>query len=256
MIDNTLTLVLEGDVTLTEFAESIRRFSQLLDLLSREVATEASIEWVLEDLRVGSAIVTAAGIADDESSDMITKVINAYEQVGEQLQRGENLTYSPAISREVKQLTQVIGRNKITAMRFETARKDVVLYNPSQATSNPTNRDLIALGSVRGRVQTISNRQGLKFTLYDHILDYPISCYMQSGQENQMLGIWGELAIVSGLITRDKETGRAKSVREITNIEAMRVAPPGSYRDTLGILAPSYEPAEVTIRRLRDAEDE
>jgi hypothetical protein len=251
MGDNTITIALEGDVELKNFTTVMLRFQNLIDLLSREVAGDQAIVWTLDDLQYGSAIATIAGIADDE--EPVLRVIDAYARVGQALERHAPIPYSPAVAAEASHITRVIGGN-IIAIRFETAKNDYSIYSPSKTEPSSTPSKRIALGVVKGRVQSISNRHKLRFTLYDALFDKPVSCYLEPDQEDLMREIWGNMVLVSGRVTREPDFGRATAVRDITSIEPVRESEPGDYKRARGALSwsPGDEPAEAFIRRLRD----
>lgn len=83
--------------------------------------------------------------------------------------------------------------------------------------------------------------------------DKAVSCYLAEGYEEIMRGVWGKIATVEGLVTRDPLSGRPLAVRHITKVTPKpdrRI----SYRDARGA-APSLTglTPEDAIRRLRDA---
>jgi hypothetical protein len=45
-----------------------------------------------------------------------------------------------------------------------------------------------------------------------------VSCYIEPGNGDKLVDIWGKIATVEGVVTRDPETGRALAVRHITDI--------------------------------------
>lgn len=114
--------------------------------------------------------------------------------------------------------------------------------------------ELKAIGVVKGRVQALSNQGRLDFILYDSLFDLPVTCYLQERQENLLRELWGKQVFVAGLVIRDANSGHATAVRDITSIDPVIEVVPGSYKLTRGILAWSEgdEPAEVSIRRIRD----
>lgn len=250
MADNTLTIELEGDVTLADFAHSVMHFNRLVTELSNEVAGDADIEWYIDDLQAGSALATITGIHADGA--VVQTVIQAYEKVGEALQTYRPIPFSRAVEREATAISSLID-GKITAVRFQTARADFVVYSEFTPDLKPSAKPHTSFGTVKGRVQTLSSRGKLKFTLYDSIFDKSITCYLNSGQEETMKDVWGKLVTVTGYVTRDPDTGRAKTVRNITDIEPIRLVVPGSYQRARGALSwITGEPAELLIRQLRD----
>jgi hypothetical protein len=153
-------------------------------------------------------------------------------------------------------LTSIIN-GKIKSVRFETPETDVEVF------SSPTVMEYIlitklpegSLGAVRGRVQSMSNRGQLRFTLYDLVDDRAISCYLSPGSEDIMREAWGKVAMVEGYVRRDPETGYATTVRGVQDIKIIHEGRLGDYREAIGA-APGFLgdtlPEEI-IRRSRDA---
>lgn len=80
MRSDTLTLALEGQVPLGEFADALEGFRRLVEALSKEVAKDAEIEWTVEALEVGSAMATVRGESADPRA--VESVASAYLSVG------------------------------------------------------------------------------------------------------------------------------------------------------------------------------
>lgn len=252
MIDNSLTIALEGDVLLPQLVEMVQRFQNLADLLSHEIAPDVEIQWLVEDLQAGSALATVVGLASEP--EPVLEVVRGYNKVGYALQANEPIPFSDAVRREARALTKIVGE-KVTAIRFETALSDYVVYsaaNPQKKTPTPR----VSFGAVKGQVQALTSRGQLRFILYDSVFDKPVSCYAQEDQSDILRDIWGKKVVVSGRVTREPELGRAISIRDITAIDEVREPVAGSYKLARGIFQWSEgdEPAEVSIRRLRDAE--
>ena len=55
----------------------------------------------------------------------------------------------------------------------------------------------VSIGAITGRVQTLSNRAGLRFNLYDTLFDKAVACYLALGQEEFMREAWGQRDRVS-----------------------------------------------------------
>ncbi len=254
MPDTTLVLALEGDVTLNQFSDAVNHFHKLLLHLTQEVAADARIEWDLEDLQYGSAIMAVAGRADNH--EPLLRVVSAFEEVGQSLQQHEPIRFSQHVAREAEALTRLINRD-IKSVRLGTARREAIIYRRFDAKKLSSTKPLMSFGTVKGRVQSISNRGKLRFTLYDTIFDKPVSCFITDEQQAVLSDVWDKTVFVTGRVTRQPDTGQPVSVREITSIEFVPLIEPGSYRLARGVLAGigDDEPAEISIRRLRDAEN-
>ena len=69
MASRTLTLALDGDVSLKDFVAGIVSFQSLVDALIEEIDASHNVEWVIEDLKNSSAIATIRG--ESETPDKV-----------------------------------------------------------------------------------------------------------------------------------------------------------------------------------------
>ena len=238
MADDTLILSLHGEVTLTAFADAIEHWRGLIDAISREVSGK-EITWIISDLAPGSATVTAR---PRDANEQVLPVRDAYTDVGRALSKGLIDTLAPAVRAEARALTAVIYE-PIDYMRFETAEFDAIItYNydellRQQVTATAEVVEVpAAFGGVQGRIQTLTNRGGLRFTLYDTLHDKAVGCYLAEGQEESMRDLWGRLAVVEGAVTRDIRSGRPLAVRHIRNVSGVREVTPDAFFDARGVI--------------------
>ncbi len=250
MAGETVTLALNGEVPLDVFADEVRHWTALLGALAKEVHPNTNIEWFIEDLQPGSATTTARG--ESEAPEAVHLVVRAYADVGQALRRHKEPLYSPLVRRHAQAIVKHIGAN-VTSIRFETPEEDITITSQAQEIARPD--PLRAYGTVAGRIQTLSSRKRLGFTLYDSLFDKAVNCYLRAGQEQLIRDKWDRRAVVEGMISRDPDSGRPVAVRNITDIMPLPEGQRGDYRDAEGMLAsvPGEEPAEVIIGRLRDA---
>ena len=73
MAADTLTLELNGDISLAQFAEAMKRFQALVADLSKDIGKDATISWRVDDLNKGSAIATVQGYG--AAGDVIERVV-------------------------------------------------------------------------------------------------------------------------------------------------------------------------------------
>lgn len=244
---DTVTLVLSGEVTLDAFATAVRRFGGLVSSLSKEVADDAEIEWVVDDLAPGSALATVRGLGEP---DQVGRVVEAYERVGQSLEEHQPPPYSRDVVREAEGLTKILN-GRIDFIRLETASRDAVVRRRPKIESEPSSVE--AYGAVQGQIDTLARRRGLRFTLYDSVFDRAVSCYLETDQEDLMRYAWGKRALVEGWVKRDAETGRPLTVRKIQNVEVLDESNGGTFRDARGAIPPNSEASpEEIIRRVRN----
>ena len=267
MTDNTVTLVLNGDIPLDEFAKAIVNFTELIKALSAESGLP-TLDWLIQDLSVSSATATAMANLSSGSPTQIQAVIDGYADVGTALENRTDIRHSEAVRTAARKIVSIEDR-RINAVHFDTAKRGAIvrLRKPEASQAErvsewPLSPSLLvrstaaSYGAVQGRIQTLTNRGSLRFTLYDLHYDKAVSCYFAEGKEESIFGLWGKLAIVEGLITRDPLTGRPLSIRQVQNITPLQEA--GSefeYQAARGI-APSVTgiSAEEAVRRVRDAQ--
>jgi hypothetical protein len=258
MVNDTVTLALEGDVSLPVFAEAVSRFNRLVSALSRDVIRHPELRWVVSELEAGSALATARGIGEIAAVESVAK---AYVDVGRALERGLEPPFAGSVRDEAGALASLI-HGDVEAIRFETAEGEATVRRIENAAEELEIAEghavaiaASAYGGVQGRIQTLSSRGGLRFTLYDTLFDRPVSCYLDEGQEDIMRDVWGRVAVVEGRVTRDRVTGRPKTVRRVRRVTVVHEAGPDAYLAASGAVrpVPSSPDPEVTIRHLRDA---
>ncbi len=256
MASDLVTLVLEGDATLDDLASALSSLRSLLGSLADARQPAAGVTWLLDGLDKSSAIATFRGSARD--GQLVESITSAYLEVGREVARGRLQYLDKSVLGATSTLVGLLGP-RIPSIRFETADDDVTLTGiaPHDPELHPSPRldPLGAYGAVLGRVQTLTNRGSLRFTLYDILHDRAVSCYLQDGQQDLMRDAWDQIALVKGWVKRDPRTGRPLSVRRVRGVESRPEGQRGSWRAAEGVLAGTQpDRSDVAIRQLRDAQ--
>jgi len=244
---------MEGDIPLPEYARVVGHFDRLVAQLTHEIAPAVPIDWALEELvsLPSSAETTAYGRAD--SRDAVYRVAEGYLTVGRALERGAVIPYSMPIKQTADQMRDVLN-GRVTSLVFETAESEATVTAAPSAQPQQR-REIVTKGAVTGRIQTVTNRRGLRFTLYDVVHDRAVSCYLAEGREDVMLGAWGKFAVVEGLVRRNPETGRPVSIRQISDVTVRAEGGPNDYLGARGAVpGPFLMTSEEAVRRVRDAQ--
>ncbi len=249
MASDTATLALNGEIFLEDFVSAIEQFQKLMVGLECAVVGSERIEWRIEGLESGSAIITLRGAADSNPQE-VRSVVRAYETVAKTASRGQPIPFGEAVRKPLARLRSLVN-GRITSLRLETDRFDAELTG-QEATKATTGKSVY--GAVEGRVQSLSSRGLLRFTLYDAADDYAISCYLRDGSEDVMRNAWGRLVSVEGRIKRNPETGRVSTVRDVTETGVIILEEDGDWRDAIGCAPALVGPLspEEAIRRGRD----
>jgi hypothetical protein len=249
MASQSVTLILDGTPTIVDYASALNGLADLLSAIAKRVVPDVDIAWEVETLDASSAVTTLRGLAGEPSA--VERVADEYLVVGKELQS------APVVPLYEKptQLIRSVLNGRVPAIKFETADDDVTIATDDLPAPQVAPAQLPMYGAIEGRVQTLSNRGGLRFSLYDLLYNKAVSCYLTEGNEETMRDAWGRVALVEGLVKRDPGTGRPTVVRQVSRVTIRPEALPEAWRDVEGVLSKwADEPAEVTIRRLRDAE--
>ena len=229
---------------LEQFHEGVVRFRQLVTALT----PRTGVKWIIEDLQLGSAIITLRG--ESEVPGKVEKIVSDYGNIGKSLEIGEPLQYNLRVKRAAERVQDLAGF--VEYVRFETPLVDYKFFGSGAVKVDQQSR--VSVGVVTGKVQTLSNRGNLRFNLYDTIHDKAVSCYLQPGQEDLMREVWGRRVRVSGQVSREAASGLPKVIRKILDIKILEEVEPGSYRLAKGAVPwqPGDAMPEDVIRQLRD----
>lgn len=250
-----LALTLDGPIELGVFEEAISSFRQLVDSLTEAVAPSGNVLWVIDYLEAGSAQVVIRGEAPDMSD--VRAVVDAWGDLGEAAELTNVSDFPTSVQQDYAGLAALLN-GKVETIRMYAGEREAFISEPLGAAPPPVRAApaaLYSLGAVSGRIETLAHRQ-MRFSLYDTLDDKRIDCWLRAGDEDLVKEAWGRLAIVEGRIRRDPRSGRALSVREITNVVHFDDPNPDAWRRAQGAVNVSErsELPEDTIRRLRDDE--
>jgi hypothetical protein len=257
-MNDTVTLALDGTVSLSEFSAALARFDALIVALATE-SQASSVVWQIDALDFSSAITTARAVPTNGTTpEHIDRVVRAYLEVGRCLERHETIPYSPVVVEQARSLSALLRGSKIEAIRFETADADAIIREPTtdappaNVASSPRSA---SYGAVTGRIQTLTSRNSLRFILYDHIHDRAVSCYLVEGGETLMRQMWDRVATVEGWVSRDPVSGRPLTVRRVSSVTPITEVEPDAYKAARGAIPRSHDDPlpESLTRQLRDA---
>jgi hypothetical protein len=273
MANDELTLILRGEnISLDDFAKAVVGWKKLVDALQGAVAESAQMDWFVEALETGSAIATVRGIGrNPEGTAGVGEVVRAYQSATNSAARRQRIGYTSAVRAALAEITSVLVESSaVTSVGFETIEEaveiahvvevsDVVQYDGggdggNQVLSVVIDAATITYGAVRGRIQTLSGHDGLKFTLYETNTGRAVRCFLAAEDANKemMRGAWEKLAVVEGIIQRDPATGQALTVRQVRTVQVIPEQEPGAWRLARGAWPTGSVSPEDAVRRGRD----
>lgn len=230
---DTATLVMSGAFRLTDFARAVQGFDHLIDKLRLDYGDGLDVPWLVDHLdatpgdRATTRAITSTRGAWTNPSELrgVETVVTEYETVGRALERRAPLSrFSKDVETAAKELQHLLNGH-VRAFTFQTSEVDAevvaapvevqaTLLAPPIKAVNP-----YSFAAIRGRVESMSRRGGLRFTLYDINGALPISCYLSRDQEVRLKELWGKLVVVEGTVRRDPATGEPTTIRQITDIQ-------------------------------------
>ena len=245
--DTCFGFTLGGEVTLKLFRDVLGHFAGVLDVLRD--AHDANIDWVVTGLNYGSVTATVRAVPRDEAaSRRVLALGNEYVEAARSIEGGHVDFAIPLHSRMYK-LVELA--DEAHPLIITSNRQQVSFDTPISHKEYGKSNRYETLGTLRGRVETLSRRKGLNFRLYELATGEPVTCYMDTESEETMRNVWGHVADVSGVISRDIHTNKPRSMRAITKVIRVEEGDPGGWRRARGAIR-SNTPSEVLIRRLRD----
>lgn len=252
--NDVVTIVLDGEPTLDDLTKTLTELRGMLRALNDEVASGVHIDWTIVSLDAGSAAVGLRGRADS-ADDAVSRVISRAEAVVGAFSVAGSISNDRAAKHAVA-LGRIVS-DRVPSLRIETARDDYTIDAGDGAAQIVDIRRArqTASGAIEGRIQTLTNRGALRFTLYDLVHDKPVSCYLAADATETMRGAWGQLAVVEGDVRRNAQ-GRPTSVRNVQSVRVIRnEAERNDWRRAIGAAPRRIEGAraETVIRRIRDA---
>lgn len=253
---DTVTLQLRGeDIRIEAYAQAIRHFSLLMDELSRAAGAKG-LRWEVSYLETGSATTQIKASSNGFQPEQVDEVVRSYLQIGKALSEAVVLPFSDEVKRQAISIAKVLEDDPdVEAILFETPEDQALVSRAIDEDARAQARQPSqAFGAVTGQIQTLSSRNALTFTLFDRLHDRAVRCYLDEGQESLVEGAWQHNATVTGLVTRDADTGRPVNVRQIESVEVLP-NDPRAWEQARGALRvdPGTPPPEIRIREMRDA---
>lgn len=240
-MDKHLTLELKGNrVTTDKVKDGIVAFFSLLDEVVKDVTgSKRSVNWVVSVKSTSLGFVCtpepSRKIKPEELDEILHSIpdgIDILEKTSSRpphfndkaLEFAQDLGNLPSIKGNGLLSVDVrAGKNVHSITKHAVANVDDILGYAGQA-----------IGSVEGRLETISERGGYTITVYDAITDKGVRCSMDEKQINNALGYFGSRVSVWGLIRYGRD-GQPKTIR-VDELRVFKGEGVPTAKDVLGII--------------------
>lgn len=196
--------------------QAVGAFVDLIQEISGEVGHGKKVQWDMSVER-GSRLFIARP-ADVASAAPARLVIKSVSSGLRSLERGTIIAPPHFNDRAL------IAAKRLAALHDGTERKFSYLRvrssgKPCEISSRTTisvdrliSGQRQAYGTVEGKLQTMTERGGLQFVVYDALFDKGVNCFLEEGTAQSAVHAFGKRVAVSGLVQYDKE-GRPVSIR-------------------------------------------
>lgn len=253
-----VSLQLDGTVSLIQFSDAVSAWNNLLQSIANEAEPETRAEILIRDLVFGSAIVSADVMLTSAEASM--RFAERYRNVGLAVRDGNISHFPPPIRTPAQGLINVLRIDGGQSLTLSSDDMDILILSPQHPSVNQVSRaakeHVESYGVITGRLQALSSRGSLRFTLYDLLNDRAIRCALSDQQRDQARELWDQVVEVEGIIRRDQASGVPLSIRQVQSIRPVkRTHSKERWMNARGVLrriAPDV-PSEVLIRQLRDA---
>lgn len=239
-----LTLDLKGSLPLEKFEKAIAAFFDLIKEVTKEALQEKQkIRWTVT-VRSGSAIVNAVPHFEPdvaaEARQILRAVpdgVRAIESGAEEMPRFFNREAVKAVKR--LGTLQTLRADDVTGVRIRSlSTKANITPKSVTGADGLIGGQHQSYGSIEGKMQTITDRDGFKFVVYDSLYDHRVDCFIEEELLEQAIEDFRKRVRVSGMVQYNR-LGDPVSIKvnEIYAFKANSELP--SVKEIRGILKES-----------------
>jgi hypothetical protein len=213
---NSVTLDFDGTVVTPDtFRRLVSAFVDLLSAVTEKAAgTGKRTVWNMA-VSKGSRLLIATAVADRKTEAVAEKVIRAIPDGLRRLEKGTPVApiyFDQRALRAARELASIPKERKLTYVKFVAAGPPVPVSQRSADTAVKLLGQHQALGTVEGKLQTISERGTLQFVVFDSLYDKGINCFMDEQIMEQAMQAFRKRVAVTGMVQYDQES-RPVSIR-------------------------------------------
>lgn len=205
-----VVLNLDGDVTPAQFLRGVKDFFGVLKSVSESVTGKSGgVRWSIS-VKSGSNLIIAEGHPGETTApDEVFLAVGAITGGFEALARGTDKA-PPYFTERALELVQDLAQlaengRKQGLEKVEIGVNGSAISLSAQAAASVNairGKEYQSIGSVEGRLQTVSDRRGFKVMVYDALRDRPVECrFSDDSLLNDALSAFGRRVSVFGTVT-------------------------------------------------------
>lgn len=260
MARQTIQYTLEGEVSLADFRKGIAAFTDLVEQLTEQASAETDkVEWVIKDLRGGSATVEIgpASSRTQEGLEVAEEVVVEVEEIGRRAalsNYSEWYEYPRPIRDSVYSMFSMLnGRIPRARLGDAVILAPVTVERPDNDPP-PVRRQRT---SVRGKIVTLDNKRNTYFTLKEAFTNRLIRCWPDPTYRAQIAKCWEsqEWVLVEGHFNTFTQK---PTLTDITEIWPFGPGDKSGWRGIFGISprkpGDSTDSVNEIVRKVRNGE--
>jgi len=213
---NKVTLDFDGAlVTPDTFRRLVAAFVDLLESVTEKAAGSGKRAVWNMVVSEGSRLITARAVADLQTQAVVQRVVRAIPDGLRRLEKGTPTPpayFDPRALRAARELSSYTKERKLTYLQFRGAGSPVSLSNRSAENVVKLLGQHQALGTIEGKLQTISDRQTLQFVVFDSLYDKGVNCFMDEAIMEEAMRAFRKRVAVTGMVQYDQD-GNPVSIR-------------------------------------------
>lgn len=221
-----ITLKLDGAlITPEDFKKAVQAFVELLLTVTEEIAHGGKRPLWNMSVREGSTILVARPVPDVQTRKAARATIKQVKSTVTKIERGR-FDFSEFTSktlyavRELASLPAKLNRNGISTVTIGGGEGKAAPLTSKTADFLKKNlgAQRNSIGSIEGKLSTISERGTFQFVVFDSLADRGINCFLDQDKFRDAHAAFGKRVSVFGLIQYDRD-GKPLSIR----VEKIRI---------------------------------
>ena len=274
MADVTVSIKAGGQVTADDLRVAAGTIADLLAALMREAGSDVPVDWVVDKLEAGSAMIRLRPLfASAAGAVLAAAVAQQYDQVGEAASQGRIDGFSPAVQEPLRRAARLV-KGPLTSVELGAGEKATPwTIDPTIAIGEDVAPEGIDVGmaadavfhtyvrtAIKGKIVTLGDKRNTYFTLRRAYTGENVQCYPDGDDvalRSRLSELWRAKAWVLVEGTYNQRTDKP-TLHFITDVVPLPPAMPGGWRQAVG--AAPRDPAGSTIsaadavRKVRDGE--
>lgn len=208
--EKCLTLDLRGELPAEKFERAISAFFVLIrEVTNKALSEKQRIRWTVT-VRSGSAIVNAIPHFDADTERPAMEILHAVPSGIRSLESGVE-EMPKLFTRDAVKAVRILGKLRgmkatdLTAIRIRSdSDKSVVTTKSVAVVDTLIGGQRQSYGAIEGKMQTITERGGFRFVIYDSLHDQRIDCFIDEELMEEAVRNFGKRVRVSGLVQFDR----------------------------------------------------